>query len=180
MCRFEVQYIETKSGRLHSIAATFLMVTTGILGEQFSLDERNIRNSGAFKGSITLAGRHNQHDCPIGSEDAHGKVSTYCDLLPEKCGHALVNSKTIPLLLSHAGECLAPICGEGPLEVPMVLAAASPGLRKKCCVCDCCTVHGDTIRVLRVLVYFLPTGGCYPRVWGICMRGYGSSTSQWC
>ncbi len=74
MRRFEVDYIETKSGGLHNITATFLMVTTGILGEQYSLNERNIMNSGAFKGSISLAGRHNYYDCPIGSEDAHGKV----------------------------------------------------------------------------------------------------------
>ncbi len=51
------------------------MVTTGILGEQFSLKERNIKNIGAFKGSVSLAGRHERHDCPIGSEDAHGKVN---------------------------------------------------------------------------------------------------------
>ena len=58
------------------VQSTYIIITSGILGEQYSLQERGIAGEEAFKGLVTFAGRSNGVDSAAGKADAKGKVIT--------------------------------------------------------------------------------------------------------
>ena len=55
--------------------STYLIVTSGILAEQHTLQERGIHNTEFFRGIITFAGRHNDADSVVNTANAKDKVS---------------------------------------------------------------------------------------------------------
>lgn len=73
LCRFiaKGQNDQENDFAIHS---TYLIVTSGILGGQHTLQERGIRNETDFKGTITFAGRSNGMESAAGKADANGKV----------------------------------------------------------------------------------------------------------
>ena len=73
LCRFHVR-TEDKQGSQAVIESTYLIVTSGILAEQHTLQERGIRNTESFKGIITFAGRHEDADSVVNTACAKGKV----------------------------------------------------------------------------------------------------------
>ena len=73
LCRFHVR-AEDKQGSLAEIQSTYLIVTSGILAEQYTLQERGIHNTESFRGIITFAGRHNNADSVVNTANAKDKV----------------------------------------------------------------------------------------------------------
>ena len=72
--RYNAQYRELVSGEVKSITARFVLVTTGILGDQQTFQDRGYTGIETFKGVTTLAGRQNGVDSLIGRMDCSGKV----------------------------------------------------------------------------------------------------------
>ena len=74
VCRFIIE-IQEDSGRHFFAQSTYLVVTPGILADQYTMQERGIRHEDSFKGIITFAGQHKGADSAAGRRDAYGKVS---------------------------------------------------------------------------------------------------------
>ena len=72
--RYIAQYRDLVNGEVKSITAQFVMVTTGILGTQHTLQDRGYADVDKFKGVTTLAGRECGIDSLIGRLDCGGKV----------------------------------------------------------------------------------------------------------
>jgi hypothetical protein len=56
--------------------AKYILVATGILGEQCSFDDRRLENIEQFEGKFTLAGKHQGCESIIGNTNTSGKVVT--------------------------------------------------------------------------------------------------------
>lgn len=55
------------------LESEFLCVTPGILSTQFTAYDRGIKNLDNFRGTITLAGRHEGKDCDLSKANVEGK-----------------------------------------------------------------------------------------------------------
>ena len=73
LCRFHVR-TEDKQGSQADIESTYLIVTSGILAEQHTLQERGIHDTESFRGIVTFAGRQNDADSLVNSASAKDKV----------------------------------------------------------------------------------------------------------
>ena len=71
--RFRVVCRDLATGRERVLLANFLCVTCGILGEQWTAEERGVADVGRFRGVVTNAGRHRGQDCALGGADLRGK-----------------------------------------------------------------------------------------------------------
>ena len=72
--RYIVTFKDLVNGSTRTARAKFIIVTTGILGLQYTLQERGYKGMQDFKGILTLAGRHNGRDSIIGTLDCTKKV----------------------------------------------------------------------------------------------------------
>ena len=73
LCRYHVRAVD-KQGRPAVQQSTYLIVTSGILAEQHTLQERGIHNTDSYRGIITYAGRHNDADSIVNTDKAKDKV----------------------------------------------------------------------------------------------------------
>jgi len=62
------------TGDLTSISAEYLMAACGLLGKQYTPEERLMPSLAAYRGFCTLAGRADGRDSLVGSSDQRGKV----------------------------------------------------------------------------------------------------------
>lgn len=74
VCRFIIE-IQEDSGRHVFAQSTYLVVTPGILADQYTMQERGIHHEDSFKGITTFAGQYKGADSAAGGRDASGKVS---------------------------------------------------------------------------------------------------------
>ena len=62
------------TGDLSIVSAEYLMAACGLLGKQYTPEERLMPSLATYRGFCTLAGRANGRDSLVGSSDQHGKV----------------------------------------------------------------------------------------------------------
>ncbi|KAK9828833.1 hypothetical protein WJX72_002308 [[Myrmecia] bisecta] len=71
--RYLIESRDTKTGDPKYLLASFVFVTTGILGRQLTAEERGLTNGSEYQGILTLAGRSEGKDSLVGSTDLTGK-----------------------------------------------------------------------------------------------------------
>lgn len=79
--RYVVTFEDTIAGCHKTAYARFIIVTTGILGLQYTQQERGYKGMELFQGVLTLAGRHEGKDSLIGGMDCTNKVCAICHCL---------------------------------------------------------------------------------------------------
>ena len=99
--RYNVRCKSLKEDMYENINAKFIMVTTGILGEQYNAEDRGLKDVREFKGVFTLAGKHHNQQSLIGAADCTDKVVRHISpAAAKRCGMPFILQAKYMLLLS--------------------------------------------------------------------------------